>query len=70
MIVVAEVKRDILPLCLPAFEETLVLRLDPLLYPWAGSLHELGISCLIGDINQLVVLNGLLDGQVCESDAA
>ena len=71
MIVVAEVKRDVLPLGLPALEEALILRLDPLLLPCrAGSLHELGISCLVSDINQLIVLHGLLDGQVCEGHAS
>lgn len=70
LIVIAEVERDILPLRLPAFEETLILRLDPLLYPRASSLRELGIDCLIGDINQLSVLDGLLDGQVCEGNAS
>jgi len=71
LIVVAEVKRDILPLSLSALQEALVLRLDPLLHLCrAGSLREFGISCLVSDINQLIVLNGLLDGQVCESHAS
>lgn len=71
MIVVAEVKRDVLPLGLPALEEALVLGLDPLLHPCsAGSLRELGVGCLVSDINQLIVLHGLLDGQVCESHAS
>ena len=70
LVVVAEVKRDVLPLSLPALQEALILRLDPLLHPRAGSLRKLGVSCLVSDINQLIVLNGLLDGQVCESHAS